>query len=179
MVGSISISFGRVGKSPAMLAAKIGTLSFQLRSFREPLTESADYLSSLVKENFDSGGNPPWEPLAPSTIKRKGHSQPLIRTGKLRRRASQKNVWRVENRDTLYAVLPSDVDYGWFHETGFKMANTGPTKNKTHDHWGNELKTSFVPARPFLPDMNNSNIRKDIADIFDQWIEMRIARAMK
>jgi len=59
----------------------------RLSNFSEPLIKANALIRRAIDVNFDTSGRElgaPWKPLAQSTIKQKGNSQILVRTGKMR-----------------------------------------------------------------------------------------------
>jgi phage gpG-like protein len=88
----------------------------------QPLMESlAFFLSRISKEQFESQGarsGQPWQPLAPSTVARKGHDTILVDSGALRdsfQYGGEDNIWEVTNEFLRWG---SDVEYGIFHQQG-------------------------------------------------------------
>lgn len=82
-------------------------------------------------ENEISPQRRKWEPLAESTIQRKGHDTILVDTGDLKASLTErrKGIRTVDRRgDTLEIAFGSDVEYLQYHQTG----------------------TSRMPARPAL-----------------------------
>src|SRR6185503_20125327 len=73
--------------SLALLARRVDKLGADIRSFRVPLKMAIQQVViPSIRKNFDQGGRPTWEPLSEHTIRnRKGGTQPLVRTGLLRR----------------------------------------------------------------------------------------------
>ena len=70
----------------------------------------------------DPDGNP-WQPLAPSTIKRKGHAIRLLETGRLRGslrdRAHADGIrQKWDEWPQAGLIFGTSVPYGMFHETG-------------------------------------------------------------
>lgn len=146
--------------NPVILAKKVGKLAFVMRSAHAPLKNSAHALSDEVRRQFDVGGDPKWARLAPSTIvRKKGDYRPLIRTGKLQRKASAYNRWEITKNSAKY-TLPPDVSYGYFHQKGF-----------TH------LPNTWVPARPFAVVSPKQEIMVNYE--FDRWITERERRIFK
>lgn len=88
---------------PSIVADKYYLLGTRLHSFREPLKEIVrSVMAPRINDNFRSGGNPPWTPIAPSTKKdRAEYDYPdepiLVRSGLLRRTASQLNIWNFDD----------------------------------------------------------------------------------
>lgn len=61
-------------------------------------------MEAKVKETI-TGGRPEWPPLKESTVKRKGHSKPLIETGRLRASITHK----VEGDMVKIGIFGSDA----------------------------------------------------------------------
>lgn len=119
----------------AIFAHDIDKLTMDIRSFKVPLKRSVEQvLIPRIQSNFSQGGNPRWQPLADHTVYiRKGAAEPvLIRTGKLRRIATQKNMWwyqTITSNQQINAVefdqrqLEAKAKYGIFHQFGAKLGN--------------------------------------------------------
>jgi phage gpG-like protein len=152
------------------MAAQVEKLDFQLRSFRIPLVMATRELSKNIEHQFDVGGDPQWAPLQASTYKRKGGAgSVLVRTEKLKRRASQYSRWDITKDSASYS-LPSSVSYGYFHQTGFKhYVASGNTKRAK----GSE----DVPARPFV--RLEAKQQRIIAKAFGMWFDERMAKVGK
>ncbi len=80
-----------------------------------------DAAVASVRANFAVGGRPAWAPLSASRVRQKGHSRPLIDTGRM----MDSNEYRLTGNGL---ELYNTVDYADIHQFG----------------------TSHVPARPFL-----------------------------
>ena len=159
--GNISVDFPNRDTSPTILAEHVGKFKFQLKSLHEPLRRSSRELSKDIKRQFDEGGGPPWKKLEESTVKRKGGDRRiLIRTDKLRKRASQYSRWDINTTRAEYS-LPPEVAYGFLHQTGFT-------------HLG-QFGVTEVAARPFIAFSNNQeNI---VARQFNVWYRERMVKA--
>jgi phage gpG-like protein len=142
-----------------MIKIKIDVSEAQrkLRSFgkaldqREALTQIGGAVLGWIDRGFATGGHGKWKRLAPNTVADKGHSRPLIRSGKLQ--ASFKS--RVfADRVTIGTAEPKAP----YHEFGTKPHTMtargrvmrfrtvdGPVAAQSVNHPGN-------PARPMLPD---------------------------
>lgn len=137
-----------------MIAADFHALGLDIRSFREPLKRSIQQVvAPSIQTNFDVGGRPEWEPLAEKTLEDKARlgypSDPLVRTGKLRRVAGQLNAWTLTSEDATMTQL-SGVDYGEFHQDG----------------------TQFMPAREFAIIQDPDDVDA-IQQVFENWLEER------
>lgn len=134
-------------------AEAIERMAKKYRNFKQPLNESLRMIIiPSIKANFAAEGRPKWLPLAAATVRRRGSAHPILdRKGKLRRKASQINIWSVE-RDQMYVSgLDVRVFYAKFHQGG----------------------TFIMPARPFMV-FHGMDIR-GIERIFKNWMG-RIAR---
>jgi len=154
---------------PVILAASFETFGLDIRSFREPLLRSVrQVLAPSLKKNFDVGGRPAWIPLSDITIaekSRKGASDPsapLIRSGKLRRKAGQINFWHIDGVAGEASISPErlgDVIYGAYHQFGTAESADQPG----------------FPAREWA--LIQTEDANDIEEIFFEWIEERALRA--
>lgn len=147
---------------PSIWAHGLRELGHSIKSFRDPLEQSRDQVMvPSIADNFAMQGRPrPWARNRPSTIRRKGHDTVLFETGKLYAAATAKARWEVNSDSLLYGNFPASVEYA--EPTNFGFVN-------------NRTKT-FVPARQFA--MIHPEDESRIQNIFDDWLEMRIDRAM-
>ena len=100
-----------------------------------------------VIENFEVGGRPKWLPLAPATIKKKGHTKPLIASGVL------KNITRkVTENSVLIGVPPAAKDYAAIQHFGGKAGR------------GHKVT---IPARPYML-LQDEDLR-EIDDLVQTW----------
>lgn len=150
-------------KSPTILAKQIEDIEFNIKSFRAPLVSATRELAKDIEHQFSVGGDPAWAPLNSSTVKRKKDTGSiLVRSGKLKRRASQYARWSIDKESASYS-LPNSVSYGYFHQTGFKhYTNNGPED---------------VPARPFV--RLDAKQQRIIVKAFDSWFDDRLTRLNK
>lgn len=152
MPAQIALTFDWIPE-PSIMAAGLESIGYNIRSFREPLQRSVrEVLAPSLRENFDTGGRPAWEPLAPGTIRQKrGNDQILVRSGLLRRVAGQLNIWSIDRESATLGSLPR-AQYGMYHQYG----------------------TDDMPERPWAV------IQESDADaielIFEEWLEERIDR---
>lgn len=178
--------------SVGIVAKDINRLGIDIRSFREPLTRCVKLVMiPSIRKNFTESGRPPWEPLAENTIRhRKGSAWPILQvTGKLRKRATQLNIWDIGMTTATIRRLPNDAFYGVFHQAGAGGASsnsiipqTTAPRNKgvvsaadmlaeINENGGDGWK---LPARPFIM-YQDSDIVKMQA-IFLDWMEERAIR---
>lgn len=156
-------------------ARDIDKLHDKIKSFKEPLQMALDkvVVPAIIK-NFAAQGRPPWVALKDSTVKRRswrrttaskgryaistsipvgmGQFRILDQTGRLKKAATQKNMWDIKDdqltfRSTFFA---GKVPYGVFHQLG----------------------TRHMVARVFI------SLRYDeeekIQDIFSDWLLSRL-----
>jgi phage gpG-like protein len=171
--------------SVGILARKVDKLGLNIRSFREPLLRSVrQVMVPSIRQNFDSGGRPPWEGLAGKTIYRKGHARPLIKSGSLRRVATQINIWKIDSEKALVSDLPDKVWYGKVHQAGYgggtatrrvgiKNIQTGITTY--FEESGAEAGTGAIPARPFI--VLQPEDLDAIERVFGDWLDEKIIAA--
>lgn len=148
---------------PEVTVNKIDKFSYNIRSFREPLDRAVrQVLVPDIQDQFSSGGNPRWKELAASTKeakKRMGLDRGiLVRTGDLRKAATQISQWKVTSDNAYYIGLPSSVSYGYPMDMGFDNARTN----------------RHVDPREFI--RLTSRQEDAIEVIFEEWLEERAAR---
>lgn len=143
---------------PAIIASQFYQLAgdVDVRSLREPLKRSIQQvIAPAFRENFDTSG-PGWVPLADITAKKKAHkgypNDPLIATGKLRRKAGQLNIWTIDGpRGEARLDNLGDAYYGGVHQMG----------------------SEFIPQREWAM-LTPDEIDK-VEQVFGRWIDERIA----
>lgn len=159
---AVDINFiaGSRARLPRVLATQVETLSFDLRSYHEPLHRAIKLvLAPSIRKNFDSGGRPnKWKPLSERTVARKGHGTILVDKGILRRKSTQINAWKIDRVEARFVGHP---------DTEFKMRN----------QFGFKFKNAKVPPRPFA--LIQPEDEENIGLVFDEWLAERIARRMK
>jgi phage gpG-like protein len=139
--------------SMGIVAKDIERLSLDIRSWKVPLTQVIkQVMIPSIRKNFDTGGRPAWEPLAENTIKARGFSAwPILEvTGKLRRKATQLNIWEIGTTFATVRALPDDVFYGAFHQAGASRGESG-IADKLLSHApgskeANALIQKFIPS---------------------------------
>jgi phage gpG-like protein len=107
--------------SLGIVAKDIDRLAIDIRSMREPLTRSVrDVMVPSIRTNFDVGGRPGWDPLATSTVMRRGgRAEPiLVRKGALRRGVTTISVWTITQTAATIKDLPDRIWYGKVHQSG-------------------------------------------------------------
>ncbi len=117
--GDIDLGW-QVTPSIGMVAKDIDRLGLDIRSYKEPLTRSIkQVMIPSIRKNFDAGGRPAWPELTADTIKIRGEAWPILRrTGKLRKAATQFNIWDVSSTSASVRRLPSTAWYGAIHQQG-------------------------------------------------------------
>lgn len=93
---------------------------YGIRSFREPLTKSVrTVIIPSIRTNFVSEGRPAWRPLAPATVLDRGASGPILdRSGRLKKVATQFNIWSYTRDSATITGLDSRVKYAAYHQSG-------------------------------------------------------------
>lgn len=185
------------GPTLGIAAGRVAKLGLDIRSFREPLLRSIrEVMVPSIRRNFDEGGRPAWEPLADDTVERRdGESEPiLVRSGSLRRVASQINIWDITTTSAVIRDLPQAVWYGKVHQAGYEGNSMAALVKK---HSGDVVAASAahtakitaaissgtqlaqgavsIPARPFLVFQDEDDAA--INAVFDAWLEERITLA--
>ena len=144
---------------------------------KQALTAIGRAVQKWIELGFLSNGHGKWERLAPNTVAKKGHSRPLVDTGKMQ--GSIKS--RVFNNHVRIGTF---VAHAPFHEFGTRRhliesrgarfmrfrTTTGPAFAKSVDHPGN-------PARPMLPD--EATATKLAVDVVNKIVKAAVAKAGK
>lgn len=139
-----------------LVASGFDTMATSIKSFKEPLSRSIrEVASPSIRENFASGGRPPWTPLAEFTIEKKGFDDVLFETGALESKAGQLNNWTIDGIAGEAALDKLSVEYGYYHQEGFV------------NHWTGK----FTPARTWA--MFQPEDEERIEEIFWEWLEER------
>lgn len=123
-----------------LFASDIDKMGLSFKSWKEPLLKARDeVIIPSIKQNFQSQGRPAWKPLAKSTIYNRlmlgfPRGPILQRTGRLKRAATQKNIWEVTQvldrsggADMLLLrteYLDQLVPYARFHQLGARLPQT-------------------------------------------------------
>jgi phage gpG-like protein len=163
----------RIDPVPLIMARGIEGFGKDIRSYKEPLTRAIkQVLSPSFKKNFEVGGRPKWTPLAEYTVKEKGHSRPLERSGVLKQVAGQFNIWTIQGPQgrAFVSRLPDRAWYGAIHQAGSVRARQ--SMNKSVVDLPNPV--GEIPARPFLV-VQPEDVNK-IKEVFATWAAER-ARA--
>lgn len=149
-----------------LLVEQFNSGAEQIRSFREPIQLAIQgVVAPSLRENFAVGGRPPWQPLADSTVAKKGHSRILIETGSLEQVAGQLNIWHIdggylteEARAIAYIDDLHGADYGVYHQEGTPQAPNN------------------MPARPWA--LFQPQDEEEIEAVFVSYINQRIGRTL-
>lgn len=166
-----SIKFD-IRPSIGMVAKDIDRLGLDIRSWREPLTTAIKtVIIPSIRKNFDVGGRPAWAPLSPLTIQRRGYEAwPILKvTGRLKRRATQLNIWSIGQTSATIRSLPSDVFYGVYHQAGAGGDHAGGgiiarlQKLKPGSKEANALLAPFIKkARAEFPNATEAHIKNRV-----------------
>ena len=169
-----------------ILAHDIDKLAVDIRSMRVPLRRSVEQVMiPSIRTNFDVGGRPRWQPLAQGTIDNRGSSEPiLIRTGRLKRTATQKNMWYYYWSSSANSVTAAEFDerqlskrvpYGIFHQYGAFSHNDPLSKRIKKSNpdalLGEETANWRLPARMFVTMRPEDQVQ--VHSIFYQWLVER------
>lgn len=147
---------GNFPRDAFILAADLDRFGFNIRSFKEPLTQSVKkVIIPSIRENFESGGRPDWDQLAASTITKRisegyGIWPPLTKTGALKKKATAYGIWLI-TKDSATMGEPK-IKYAGFHQRG----------------------TTKMPQRAFA--MIQDEDEDNVENIFRIWLEERIQR---
>lgn len=186
--------------SIAISATRLERLGIDIRSFREPLTRSVrEVMVPSIRKNFDSGGRPAWSPLSDATLaSRKAQgisgSEILVKSGALRKVATQINVWNVTSETASVRALPANVQYGYYHQAGAarsgrqtsgggarltvaqmrERAGNSKLRGKKKNSRAGGSSSGAIPARPFF--VIQPEDHKDIQKVFLKWFEERARR---
>jgi phage gpG-like protein len=150
---------------PKLIAGQFFAVAadFGGRSLREPLQRSVrEVAAPAIRDNFLAGGRPSWEPLQETSTERNvrygGSGEPLIRSGKLMRKASQINAWTIDGLmgEARYDQLDRlGVGYGAVHQLG------------SPGGFG-----SWIPERPFVT-FTELELEK-MEEVFGTWVSERL-----
>lgn len=143
-------------KGLAEIIGQFDRAALSLQDMRAALDAAADTFYELTAEVFASQG-PGWEPLARSTVKKKGHGRILYESGDLQ------DSWtggagRHLARGGNWIQLGSGNPYALFHEEGFH----------------NVLTDTSVTARPVL----EGGLENEVMDAFVRVILERLDREL-
>lgn len=134
-----------------VLETVIDVLGMRLSDFQEPLRFALEYIIlPSVEMNFARGGRPAWQPLAASTVGRRGGQLGpiLYRTGALFNAATDASNWTVTQNLLTLTSISDKVSYAGYHQLGAPRAN--------------------IPARPYV-EFQPQDI-EDITSLFEAWV---------
>jgi hypothetical protein len=111
----------------------------------KPLYEELGWFLSyrVMGEQFRTEGarsGQPWAPLAPSTIKRKGHPTILVNTGRLRESFKLWDVNNIYHATDDYLRYGSDVEEGAFHQPDKQQRRVFSLTEHDRDHIVKEMQ---------------------------------------
>lgn len=139
-----------------LLANGFDTMGTSVKSFKEPLTRSVrEVINPSIATNFAVGGRPPWTPLSPLTVFKKGHATILIESGRLAKVAPQMKSWSIDGIAGEARLDSVSAPYGVYHQNGFYNVRTG----------------TFVPAREWA--VIQEQDAEKVEEIFWEWLEER------
>ena len=93
-----------------------GAFRMRLLDFRKLWEAFGEIMGDIEREQFETEGHGEWPGLAASTIERKGHSEILVDTGKLRDSlVNPAAAMQISARSMSYGT---DVDYAGYHQSG-------------------------------------------------------------
>lgn len=191
----------QITPSIGLVAKDVQRLGLDIRSFKEPLVRSVKrVIIPSIRKNFTSGGRPPWAELAPYTITRRTKEgfpawPPLTKTGRLRRGATQFNIWSIGQTTATVRRLPSSVWYGAIHQSGlggFAVHAKKAAKELGRGASGMEIfrraleimhettggprgeHAAEIPQRQFI--MFQEDDIDDIQQVFYEWLVERAVR---
>lgn len=176
--------------SLGIVAKHIDTLNVDIRSFRKPLHDAIkEVMIPSIRRNFDEEGRPPWEPLSEFTLlmrERQGTGSTILdATGRLKRKATQLNLWDITSTSAVVRNIPQEVWYGKVHQAGYgSQMDIGNAlrSGKTMKQVGTGLKnigkvgggrtSPDIPARPFL--VFQPEDEEAIKVVFVKWLTERV-----
>ena len=120
----------------------------QLNNLEPAMEEIVGIVCDDFGENFRSEGRPtPWEPLAESTVMKRGSSNPILQdTGEMAQQLTDPASWVISVRGQTAVAVPTGPEYSLFHITG----------------------TVFMPARPW--DYVSPETQERIMDIVEDFM---------
>jgi phage gpG-like protein len=162
--------------SLAIVAGRIDKLGLDIRSFKEPLTKAVkDVVIPSIQKNFEAGGRPKWQKLAPMTVERKGGDTTILRSsGALQRGMKSLNIWTIGKNYAVLQDLPDNIWYGKVHQAG--LGNTSKALKIVGQKQTVKISDGGIPARPFV--VLQKADERDITSIFRHWLDGRIRANM-
>jgi len=107
-----------------ILARDLDKMGVDIRSWKVPLTNAVrNVMIPSFQQNFESGGRPHWTPLSEATVlirsKEGSGSEPLVRSGALKRNMGFLSMWDINQNYAILKVLPERIWYGALHQAGY------------------------------------------------------------
>jgi phage gpG-like protein len=139
-----------------LIGSQMGVLASGFRTFRQPLEHAVDnVMTQHIIHQFEVGGEPAWEPLADSTVERRGRQGTLggypqdilVETGTLFESVTRRARWTVTGQEAYFSNLPNRAAYGRFHMEG----------------------TQNMPERPWIQ-ITSQDI-DEVESIFGRWVD--------
>lgn len=139
-----------------LIGRDLGLMAAGFRTFRVPLTKAVDsVMVQHIIEQFEAGGEPPWEPHADTTSERRGRQGTLggypqdilVESGRLFGAVTRRARWTITGQEAYFSNLPNNAKYGFFHLTG----------------------TPKMSARPFIQ-VTNREV-DEIQRVFGNWVD--------
>lgn len=159
--------------SIGILAAQVDMLAMELGNFREPMTKAIEQVMiPSFRQNFASGGRPPWPPLAAYTVQvRDGDDKPLVRTGALEADATSLDIWHITDTAASIQSWPARTWYANIHQAGYGGVSSTSTSAAAGSGVG--AAKVRIPARPFI--MFQAEDIEDVREVFMVWLTERAA----
>lgn len=148
-MANVKISVARDTLTPAMRRAEA-----QTRNLKPLMAEVSGILLDAVEENFEQEGRPPWAPLSPVTLQRRGAGAKILQ----------------DSGQLAASIEPGyDDDSSWVgtndpktttHHFGARQGAFGTSSRGGPIPWGD------IPARPFMELKEDGEM--DILDAFQR-----------
>lgn len=172
--------------SPVIIVAAFDKLGLDIRSFKEPLTRSIkNVLAPSIRQNFEVGGRPEWQELSEATTRQKpSHkSEPLIRDGALKRRASSVQTWDIDGMDgTAVLKVGDDVWYGIVHQEGSGESFEGGVLDRSGGGVATTKVAIFGSGRGYVPQRVWALFQDEDVDevekVFEEWMQERVEASL-
>jgi phage gpG-like protein len=182
--------------SLAITTGRINKLGLNIRSFREPLKQAVkDVMVGSIRTNFDAQGRPvQWPELSDATWATRAAQGwngggILLKSGNLRRVASQQNIWTISETSATIRDIPQKAWYGKVHQGGYAGGGGGRSGAlkfrkgkggvKIYEKVGGGSTgrgATSIPQRQFL--LIQKEDEEAIIDIFERWLTVKVAKAM-
>lgn len=148
-MANVKVSVTRDTLTPAMRSAEA-----QARNLKPLMAEVSGILLDAVEENFEQEGRPPWAPLSPATLKKRGAGAKILQdsgqlAGSLEPGYDDASAW----------VGTNDVK-ATTHHFGARKGQYGESAR------GTPLPFGDIPARPFMELKEDGEM--DILDAFQR-----------